>query len=74
VRVPREAVLDVRGLTTVFVGQGELGSFVARTVVIQAEAGTDVLLESGVNIGEQVVVRGMIYLKGEMLRDSLGGE
>jgi cobalt-zinc-cadmium efflux system membrane fusion protein len=74
VQVPRLSVVDVRGLPTVFVAEGPKGSFVPRTVLAEPSAGDFVVITSGLAPGERVASAGVILLKGEMLRDVLGGE
>jgi cobalt-zinc-cadmium efflux system membrane fusion protein len=72
--VPGEAIVDVRGVPTLFVAHGAPGSFQARRVRPGAAEGGLVRIEVGVEIGEQVVTTGAILLKGEMMRADLGGE
>lgn len=74
VQVPSEAVVYVRGEATVFVADKETGKFHARAVQLTSVDGALTTLNEGVKVGEQVVSRGTILLKGEMLREVLGGE
>ncbi len=72
--VPVEALVDVRGVPTVFVAAAEPGKFEARPVLPGPTVGQLVTIESGVAPGEQVVTTGVLLLKGQVLRDVLGGE
>jgi membrane fusion protein, heavy metal efflux system len=72
--VPRDAIIDVRGLPTVFVAQAKKGTFVARTVSLHAVVGTSALVNSGLSGDESVAIRGTLLLKGEVQREMLGGE
>lgn len=74
VQVPLESVVDLRGLPTVFVATGQPGEFEARPVVPHPAVGGVIPVEHGLEVGERVAIRGMILLKGEALRDILGGE
>lgn len=74
VQVPSEAVVDVRGVPTVFVALGAPGHFAVRAVLPGLSLGGMTTIESGVAAEERVAVRGVILLKGEVLRDVLGGE
>jgi len=72
--VPARAVVQVRGTSTVFVADRTPGTFHARSVVIGRIDGDSALIEQGVSPGESVASEGTILLKGEMMRDVLGGE
>jgi membrane fusion protein, heavy metal efflux system len=74
VMVPRDALIDIRGVPTVFVAGAQPGKFRAVAVSVQATLGSSAILRSGVLPGQTVVVRGAILLKGEMLKEVLGGE
>lgn len=74
VQVPLEAVVDLRGLPTVFVALPEPGVFEARTVEAKPSLGNLVPIEVGLTAGDKVAVKGVILLKGEALADVLGGE
>lgn len=74
VQVPLEAVVDLRGLPTVFVANAEVGVFEARTVEAKPSVGNSVPIALGLRAGESVAVEGVILLKGEALGDALGGE
>lgn len=68
--VPREAVVDVKGVSGVFV-QKAPGEFTFRP--LRTGAGTDayVSVEAGLAQGEPVVVVGAVLLKSELLRAEL---
>jgi membrane fusion protein, heavy metal efflux system len=74
VQVPLEALVDVRGVPTVFVAGASPGHFEARSVSPGSSLGAYVAIESGLRAGERVASRGVLLLKGEMLRDLLGGD
>ncbi|HEX7477431.1 MAG TPA: efflux RND transporter periplasmic adaptor subunit [Polyangiales bacterium] len=69
--VPRDAIVDVKGLPSVFVAGATDGTFVLRAVRIGAEQGGLAEIEVGVREGERVVVVGAPLLKGEVLRSEL---
>lgn len=73
-QVPLEAVVDLRGLSTVFLAQSEPGVFEVRTVAAKPSVGNIVPIELGLTAGETVAVKGVVLLKGEALGDMLGGE
>jgi len=68
--VPKEASVEVRGATVVFV-QTSQSAFVARAVRLGASTATEVVVEAGVEPGDHVVVKGAILLKGELIRGEL---
>jgi cobalt-zinc-cadmium efflux system membrane fusion protein len=72
--VPAEAVVEVRGVPTVFVAEQKAGAFQARAVRVGPNAGAAVTIEAGLAEGDRVVVAGAVLLKGEMLRSVLGGD
>lgn len=67
--LPREAVIDVHGVTVVFVGDGD--GYVARGVRVRQGLDGSAIVESGLAGGEEVVVSGALLLKGEVLRGEL---
>jgi cobalt-zinc-cadmium efflux system membrane fusion protein len=69
VSVPRDAVVSVDGVPTVFVAEGP--AFRAHSVRVARYAGARVYLEDGVLPNASVVVRGALLLKGELLRSEL---
>ena len=69
--LPRAAVIDVRGASTVFVALADPGSFEPRVVVVGTTSADDVSIVDGVREGERVVTIGAVLLKGEMLRADL---
>ncbi len=69
--VPIGAVTDVRGVPTIFIADATLGFFTARAVRVGAAMGADIAIESGLEIGERVVVEGTVLLKGELLKNEL---
>jgi len=74
VQIPSQAVVYVRGKETVFVAASSQGKFHARAVHVISVNGEFTTIDEGVEVGDQVVARGTILLKGEMLREVLGGE
>ena len=72
--VPAEAVVEIRGVPTVFVAEGKAGSFTAHPIRQGMVAGSGIAIEAGINEGDRVVAVGALLLKGEMLRTLLGGE
>ncbi len=71
--VPREAIVDVRGVPSVFVVGPMPEQFVLHAVRPGPGAGPEVVVESGVDEGDRVVVAGALLLKGELLRAELEG-
>jgi multidrug efflux pump subunit AcrA (membrane-fusion protein) len=69
--VPREALIEVHEAKVVFVTADHGATFAARTVRVGPIVGKDAVIEDGVKEGEEVVVRGAILLKGELLRSEL---
>lgn len=69
--VPRDAVQAVEGRPSVFVKTGD-GSFEARAVAVQERTSTEVLLASGVEEGEPIVVEGAFALRSEQAKSELG--
>lgn len=67
--LPREAVIDVHGVTVVFVGDGD--GYVVRGVRVRQGLDGSAIVESGLVGGEEVVVSGALLLKGEVLRGEL---
>ncbi|HYZ85345.1 MAG TPA: efflux RND transporter periplasmic adaptor subunit, partial [Bryobacteraceae bacterium] len=61
--VPRGAVLETQGKTTVYVERAR-GEFYEVPVTIAREEGDRIALRSGVKAGDQVVVQGTVLLKG----------
>jgi cobalt-zinc-cadmium efflux system membrane fusion protein len=66
--VPAEAVVALRGKAVLFVQSGETSSFAWRAVRLGDHVGAFVVVEDGLRVGERVVVRGTVLLKGEVLR------
>jgi cobalt-zinc-cadmium efflux system membrane fusion protein len=72
--VPSDAIVDVRGASVVFIAGKDETTFSPRRVRTgSAEAGMT-HVESGLEAGERVVVRGALLLKGELMRADLGGD
>jgi cobalt-zinc-cadmium efflux system membrane fusion protein len=71
--VPAEAVVEVRGVPTVFLAGDRPGVFTPRAVRPGLAAGASVAIEAGLVAGDRVVVDGAVLLKGEMLRSILEG-
>ena len=69
--VPKEAVVDVRGASTVFVAGAEKGTFAARVVRTGRQTTEDIAIEDGVAEGDLVATTGAVLLKGELLRSEL---
>ncbi len=73
ISVPRAALQDIGGITTVFVEQ-EVGRF--RPVIVRTgeilNGNVEVL--DGLHEGQRIVSRGAFTLKGELLKDELGEE
>jgi membrane fusion protein, heavy metal efflux system len=74
ITIPRDALIDIRGVPTVFVALQEPGKFRAQTVNVEATLGSTALLRGGVRAGDEVVVRGVLLLKGEVMKETLGGD
>lgn len=68
--VPEDAVLLMQGLTTVFVAQKD--GFEQRAVEVGERAQGYVVLKSGVEAGESVVVSGAYVLKARLLKSQIG--
>ena len=71
VLVPAEALVDLKGVPTVFVAGKQPGSFEPRAVRPGPTAGASVIVEAGVEPGERVATSGALLLKGELLRSEL---
>lgn len=74
VQVPLEAVVDLRGVPVVFVAQSAAGEFVVRHVDPKPSIGGVVPIAAGLEAGEKVATKGVVLLKGQALRDILGGD
>lgn len=73
-QISSQAVVYVREKKTVFVADSVPGKFHARAVHVVSVDGEYSTIDEGLRAGERVVVRGTILLKGEMLREVLGGD
>ena len=71
--VPAEAVVDVRGVPTVFVAGERPGVFLPQSVRVGPAAGASILVEAGLADGASIVIAGGVLLKGELLRSALEG-
>jgi cobalt-zinc-cadmium efflux system membrane fusion protein len=71
VLVPAEAVVDLKGIPTVFVAAKEPGAFEPRPVRPGMTAGASIVVEAGLEPGERVATAGALLLKGEILRSEL---
>ena len=69
--MPTAAVVEVHGITSVFVAGTKEGSFTLRPVRVSATSGDDTEILTGVTAGERVVTAGALLLKGELLRQEL---
>jgi cobalt-zinc-cadmium efflux system membrane fusion protein len=70
--VAKEAVVELKGVPIVFVEvPREPGVFEPRAVRLGASTRMDTIVEAGLQAGDRVVDRGVILLKGEMLRAEL---
>ncbi len=72
--VPEAAVQMIQGEPSVFVLDGEDGTFVARPVVTGDRLGAHRLVLQGLDGTERVVVAGAFNLKAELLKQSFAGE
>lgn len=72
--IPREALAEVHGASLSFVLENDAGEVSVRPLRVAEQAGPEVLVESGIEAGERVVVAGAVLLKGELLRAELSGE
>lgn len=71
--VPASAVVDIDGVSTVFVATGP-ERFQARSVHVGAEQDGKAVIVSGLAAGEMVVTQGAFTLKSVMLKSSMGGD
>ncbi len=71
VLLPADAVRELDGRTVVFV-EHETGRFDPRTVVVKDRNSAEVLLESGLEPGERVVVAGAFAVQSEFQKAELG--
>jgi cobalt-zinc-cadmium efflux system membrane fusion protein len=69
--LPLGAVVKLKGVDVVFVEE-TTGHFVARPVVVGKHTATQVLLASGLALGESVVIEGAFVLKSELEKGELG--
>jgi cobalt-zinc-cadmium efflux system membrane fusion protein len=70
--VPVDAVQRTEQGMIVFVPGAEPGEFVPKPVTTGHEAGKSIAIESGLAVGDQVVVSGSFVLKSELGKGSLG--
>ncbi|MGQ0511647.1 MAG: efflux RND transporter periplasmic adaptor subunit [Betaproteobacteria bacterium] len=68
--IPESAVTLLQGLATVFVEEGE--GFEARPVQLGARSGGNVVIASGIQSGDLVVVEGVYALKARALKKTIG--
>ncbi|MEW6590297.1 MAG: efflux RND transporter periplasmic adaptor subunit [Pseudomonadota bacterium] len=68
--LPEDAVLLVQGQPTVFVA--ERGGFEPRAVDVGARSQGRIVIKSGLEAGESVVVRGAYALKARLLKSQIG--
>jgi membrane fusion protein, heavy metal efflux system len=71
--VPAEAVVDVRGVPTVFVAGARPGVFLPQPVRVGPAVGASILIEAGLADGASIAIAGGVLLKGELLRSALEG-
>ncbi len=69
--LPAVAVMELDGSEVVFVEE-EPGHYVATPVAVAQRSTTDVRVETGVNVGDRVVVDGAFALKSELEKGDLG--
>jgi membrane fusion protein, heavy metal efflux system len=69
-RLPEEAALLLQGQMTVFVADGD--GFVPRPVEIDTRTGGWIVVRSGLEPGDRVVVAGAYALKARLLKSQLG--
>ncbi|MFO0667339.1 MAG: efflux RND transporter periplasmic adaptor subunit [Polyangiaceae bacterium] len=72
--VPTASVVDIKTAKFVFTKAPKDGSFELRAIEPGMQLGSDLVVTTGVAEGEDVVVDGMVLLKGELLRAELEGE
>ena len=71
--VPAAAVVDIDGVSTVFVAQGP-EHFLARPVRVGAEQDGKAVILSGLTVDEPVVTQGAFTLKSVLLKSSMGDD
>jgi cobalt-zinc-cadmium efflux system membrane fusion protein len=71
--VPLEALTELEGVPTLFVAASD-GSFVPRAVRLGEMLPEGRVVEAGLTPGETVAIHGVLLLKGELLREALGGD
>lgn len=69
--LPAESVMEHEGQTFLFVKVGPT-RFLRRDVVTRPATGGEVAIVRGVELGEEVVVRGAFLLKSDVLREQMG--
>jgi cobalt-zinc-cadmium efflux system membrane fusion protein len=67
--IPRSAVVDLRGATTVFLERGD--RYYPRAVRLGVGTPSRVVVAEGLVDGDRVVTEGAVLLKGELSRDDL---
>ena len=72
--LPKQAVVEIKGVPAVFVPTGTSGQFQVRAVRVHAEPSGDLVAEAGLAEGETIVTSGALLLKGELLRAELASE
>jgi len=71
--VPKSAVVELKGVQVVFAEvAGAPGEFEAKPVRTGAATQADIAIEDGLSAGTRVVDKGVVLLKGEVLRAELG--
>lgn len=73
VEVPVLALTHVRDQPTVFVAGETPGKFRVQVVHVVSTNASTAVVRGGIRPGERVVVEGVVSLKGEVLKDVLGG-
>ena len=71
VAVPRNAVVSIDEVPVVFVPTGKADEFKPKTVRVSEYGGPVVFLEDGVREGDEIVDKGALLLKGELMRSRL---
>lgn len=74
VRVPREAVVELRGASLVFVPADEPGAFRVVPVAVARQDADEAVIASGLEAGARVVTRGAFVLESALLRHELEDE
>ncbi|MBC8136761.1 MAG: efflux RND transporter periplasmic adaptor subunit, partial [Fibrella sp.] len=74
IAVPKDAIQEVEGKPVVFVPGDKPGTFVARPVTTGETVGGYTVIESGLKVGETLVVKNAFVAKSQSVKSELAEE